>query len=50
MRWQMSRTGLSPGDANLYAVFCVLAKLPGALGLLQFVVLRLARSPRRVMD
>ena len=50
VRREMSRRGLSPGDANLYAVFCVLAKLPGALGLLQFVVLRLARRTRRVVD
>jgi len=50
VRRQMLRTGLSPRDAYLYAVFCVLAKFPQALGLLQFVVLRLARRTRRVVD
>jgi GT2 family glycosyltransferase len=50
VRRQVSRRGLSPGDANLYAAFCVLAKFPAALGLLQFVALRLARRTRRVVD
>ena len=50
VRRQTLRRGLSPGDANLYAVFCVLAKFPQALGLLQFVVLRLARRTRPVVD
>jgi len=50
VRRQVSRRGLSPRDANLYAVFCVLAKFPAALGLLQFVALRLARRTQRVVD
>src|SRR5262249_37420867 len=50
VRRRMSQQGLSPADANLYALFCALAKVPSALGLLQFVALRLAGRTRRVVD
>ena len=42
--------GLSMADARLYAVFCVLGKVPQALGVLQYAIGRLRGQRSRLIE
>lgn len=44
------KQGRSPADAWLYARFCVLGKLPEGLGLAEYWLRRLARSPSAIIE
>jgi hypothetical protein len=44
------KQGRSPADARLYAQFCVLGKLPEGLGLAEYWLRRLARSPSAIIE
>ena len=46
----MRENGFSPGDARMYALFCVLGKFPTALGQLRFHALRLMRFRSRLIE
>jgi GT2 family glycosyltransferase len=44
------KQGRSPADAWLYARFCVLGKLPEGLGLAEYWLRRLAKSPSAIIE
>ena len=52
--WRIYRAsrkqGRSPADARLYAQFCVLGKIPEGLGLAEYWLRRLARSPSAIIE
>ncbi len=52
--WRIYRAsrkqGRSPAEARLYSQFCVLGKLPEGLGLAEYCLRRLARSPSAIIE
>ena len=44
------KQGRSPADARLYAQFCVLGKIPEGLGLAEYWLRRLAKSPSAIIE
>ena len=52
--WRIYRAsrkqGRSPADARLYAQFCVLGKIPEGLGLAEYWLRRLAKSPSTIIE
>jgi GT2 family glycosyltransferase len=44
------RRGWSERDARLYALWCILAKFPMAVGLIVYWIRRVTRQPRRIIE
>ncbi len=48
-RWRLAR-GNTPPDATLYATFCMMGKVPEAIGIVRFHALRLARRRSLIVE